>query len=117
MSEKRIPFNMWNRRYIFLNKEEIYCPKCKGRGGVESKRKYEHNENYEKITLARCNRCDGKGKLDWVSQLIDNESSVLSYVLYTRHKNTSRVSEIYMRGEGEFPNKLLDNIKKGGSKK
>lgn len=100
---KKILFNMWNRKYISLKKGEIYCDECQGRGGYEIVKECNHNKNYEAVELRRCKRCDGEGKLDWVSQAVEKKSDKISYALYRRHKKSNKVSDIKIYGKGKFP--------------
>lgn len=109
---KKVPFNKWIRKYVFLKEGESYCSKCKGHGAFETVSPIERKPNYEHVELRACTKCRGAGKLDWVECLTSRSMSSAS-LSYRRHKKTAKVLDIIAYGRGVFPtvDKLLNNIK------
>lgn len=63
MVDKRYNKNL--KKYIFLNKGENFCIKCRGNGLVKSK-----PVNFRKALILKCDVCLGTGKLDWVENIV-----------------------------------------------
>lgn len=99
-------FNKWTRRYTFLRKGEIYCNNCQGHGAFETISPIKHEPHYEHVELKGCGKCEGEGKLDWVSCLTNRSTSCPS-ISYRRHKNTAKVLDVVEDGKGD----LLTSIK------
>jgi len=63
---KMYTYNIWNNCYIWLlPDEEVFCPKCNGRGAkIISSRLIPQGTN-----IIKCYFCDGNGKLDWITNI------------------------------------------------
>ena len=58
-------------RRPLLDVGEHFCPDCRGYGVPNT---YEGDRQYLDqcyvISMTRCRKCDGEGKLDWIEQVV-----------------------------------------------
>lgn len=47
-----------------LKEGEVYCARCDGTG-------YEPDQNYTEEWLELCHKCEGDGKVDWVTNIME----------------------------------------------
>jgi len=74
-------YNIWNNCYIWILDEEVFCPKCKGKGSTAYLSKDRH-----KRKLVKCCFCNGTGKVDWISKIMGKESSYEMKYVYRKNK-------------------------------
>jgi len=74
-------YNIWKNYYIWILDEEVFCPKCNGKGA-----KIYASVMKSKKRLIKCSFCNGKGKLDWISKIMGKESIYEEKHVYRKNK-------------------------------
>ena len=64
MTEINERYNRYLKIIIYLREGEFFCPQCKGRGMCLS------GLYPSKYHLLKCSMCHGKGKLDWIDEIM-----------------------------------------------
>ena len=62
-----------NRKYINKNGEFVRCPQCEGRGSHLKKtavRKLHSNQIVYQMKSYCCEKCNGRGKINWVDRIL-----------------------------------------------
>lgn len=71
-----------------LKEGEIICPKCKGKYCIEN----------EEGPIGTCNKCHGKGKLDWVSNAMGKGKHPWYYRVPPLHVDVDGPVTLYYNG-------------------